>query len=388
MNNGEKIYIDCKDDLFAIQKAIDNLPAEGGTIIIPKGEWLTGPIHLKNNVELHLEKDSVLKFSQNFSDYTPAVFTRWEGVECYNYSPFIYALNCENISITGKGVLDGQGPAWWHWKQLQGNAADRLCKAQSQNIPVEKRVFATEEDALRPSFIQFIGCRNVFFEDFTIINGPQWTIHPVYCENVQALNLTVKSCGPNTDGFNPDSCKNVLIDKCTFNTGDDCIAINSGLNEDGWRVNRPCVNVEIRNCTFLGGHAAVAIGSGMSGGIETINVHNCEIKNTERGIRLKSMRGRGGYIKNVDFSNITMNNVELDNIEVSMDYGSSTAVPVSLKAPDFSDIHFENISGKGGKFGISAKGLEESHIKNMIIKNMNVEAEIPLKQSYADLTIL
>lgn len=108
MNNGEKIYIDCKDDLFAIQKAIDNLPAEGGTIVIPKGEWLTGPIHLKNNVELHLEKDSVLKFSQNFSDYTPAVFTRWEGVECYNYSPFIYALNCENISITGKGVLDGQ----------------------------------------------------------------------------------------------------------------------------------------------------------------------------------------------------------------------------------------------------------------------------------------
>lgn len=337
------IYVNDKNNIKAVQNAVDSLPKEGGTVVITKGEQLTSAIHLKSNVTLHIEENALLKFSTDFNDYLPPVFTRWEGVECYNYSPFIYAHNCENIKICGKGTIDGMGQVWWHWKKLQGDAATKLCRAQSEGILPKDRVFATEKAALRPSFIQFINCKNITFKDFTIKNGPQWTIHPVYCENVTAQNLTVLTQGPNTDGLNPDSCNNVLIENCTFDTGDDCIAINSGLNEDGWRVNRPCQNVEIKNCTFKGGHAAIAIGSGMSGGVQNIYAHNCIISNTERGIRIKSMKGRGGYVKDVTFKNIKMSNIELDDIQVTTNYGSSTAVPVSDKAPVFSNFKFENI---------------------------------------------
>ena len=248
-----------------IQEAVDRLPASGGTVIVPRGEWKSGAIHLKSNVKLYLEEGCVIHFSSCMEDYLPPVFTRWEGVECYNYSSLIYAADCENVTICGTGVLDGAGSAWWHWKKLQQNAADRLIRAESQGIVVEERVFATREDALRPSFIQFINCKHVTLEDFTIEDGPQWTIHPVYCEDVVVRGVTVNTKGPNTDGCNPDSCRKVLIEDCTFETGDDCIAINSGMNEDGWRVGRPCEQIEVKNCRFIGGHAAVAIGSGMSG---------------------------------------------------------------------------------------------------------------------------
>lgn len=228
---------------------------------------------------------------------TDVIICRWylpggEGVECYNYSPLIYAYGCQNITITGEGILDGCGQSWWSWKKLQQDAANRLCRAESLGIRPEDRVFGTETDALRPSFLQLIHCEHVVLKDFTIQDGPQWTIHPVYCRHVQVQRVRILTHGPNTDGINPDSCEDVLIEKCSFSTGDDCIAINSGLNEDGWRVNRPCRRVEVRDCVFLGGHAAVAIGSGMSGGVEQVDIHDCTIRNTERGIRIKSMPGR------------------------------------------------------------------------------------------------
>lgn len=293
-----------------IQEAVDRLPASGGTVIVPRGEWKSGAIHLKSNVKLYLEEGCVIHFSSCMEDYLPPVFTRWEGVECYNYSPLIYAADCENVTICGTGVLDGAGSAWWHWKKLQQNAADYLIRAESQGIAVEERVFATREDALRPSFIQFINCKHVTLEDFTIEDGPQWTIHPVYCEDVVVRGVTVNTKGPNTDGCNPDSCRKVLIEDCTFDTGDDCIAINSGMNEDGWRVGRPCEQIEVKNCRFIGGHAAVAIGSGMSGGICDIWIHDCAARGTERGIRIKSMRGRGGYVKRVNVEQMQMDEIE------------------------------------------------------------------------------
>lgn len=151
---------------------------------------------------------------------------------------------------------------------MQQKAAKELCYAQSNGVSVEKRIYGTREAALRPSFIQFIGCKNVVLRDFTIEDGSQWTIQPVYCEDVIVKNVKVKTSGPNTDGLNPDSCTNVWIENCSFETGDDCIAVNSGMNEDGWRVNRPCTDVHIVNCTMSGGHGAIVIGSGMSGGIE------------------------------------------------------------------------------------------------------------------------
>ncbi len=369
------------DNPKAIQEAIDRCPA-GGTVIVPRGEWKSGPLTLKSNLTLRVEEGCKVSFSDCMEDYLPPVFTRWEGVECYNYKPLIYAKDCENITITGKGTFFGNGQSWWHWKKLQQSAANRLCEAQSKNIPPEKRVFGTREDALRPSFLQLISCKNIMLEQFCIKDGPQWTIHPVYCEQVRVNGVRIETDGPNTDGINPDSCRDVLIEHCTFRTGDDCIAINSGLNEDGWRVNRPCRQVEIRNCAFLGGHAAVAIGSGMSGGVEEVYVHDCTIQNTQRGIRLKSMRGRGGYIRNVTCSDITITNVKEEAIQVSMNYESSTAVPVSLKAPEFSDICFERIRGERARTGIALIGLAESPLA-VTLKDVSITAKYQDVLEYA-----
>lgn len=360
----------------AVQTAVNECAANGGgTVVIPEGTHTTGPIHLKSNIELHLENNSVLIFSDKKSDYLPVVFTRWEGTECYNYSPLIYAKDCENISITGSGTLFGSGAAWWEWKKLQANAAKELCYSEYNNIPVEKRIYGTEKAALRPSFIQTINCKNLLFDGFTIKDGPQWTIHPVYCENVTVRNVCVETQGPNTDGLNPDSCNNVLIEHCSFNTGDDCIAINSGINEDGIRVAKPCQNIEIRNCTMTGGHGAVVIGSAMSGGVENVYAHDCVINGTMQGIRLKSMRGRGGYVKDVRFENIEINDTTDQAIQINMFYGSSTVIPKTAMPSDFSDIQIKNINGNGNKLGIQIKGLPEHRLRDISLSEIRLGAE-------------
>lgn len=360
----------------AVQAAVNACAGEGGgTVLIPEGEWPTGPIHLKSNIHLKLAEGSVLRFSDCPEDYLPVVFTRWEGMECYNYSPLIYARNCENISITGKGTLIGNGQSWWHWKKLQQAAADELCYAQANAVPVEKRRYGTREAALRPSFVQPLSCKNVLLKDFTIVDGPQWTLHPVYCEDVVIQNVTVSSKGHNTDGLNPDSCKNVLIENCTFDTGDDCIAINSGMNEDGWRVNRPCENITIRGCTMNGGHGGIVIGSGMSGGVRNVTAHDCKISNTMQGIRLKSMRGRGGYVENVSIHDITINNVSNEAVQINMFYGFSTVVPKNQIPPVFRNIDIKNVSGSGADIGIELKGLPEQLLQDISLENIHLEAK-------------
>lgn len=347
----------------------------GGTVVVPKGEWKSGAIHLKSNISLHLEDGAVITFSDTPSDYLPVVFTRWEGMECYNYSPLIYANSCENISITGNGTLIGNGQLWWHWKELQQAAAEELCYAEFKGIPPEKRIFGTEAAALRPSFIQPINCKNVILDGFTVTNGPQWTIHPVYCENVTVRNVTVSTHGPNTDGLNPDSCRNVLIENCTFDTGDDCIAINSGMNEDGWRVNKPCENIEIKNCTMNGGHGAVVIGSAMSGGVNNVYAHNCKISGTMQGIRLKSMRGRGGYVHDIKFENMEINDVTEQAIQINMFYEFSTVMPKANAPSDFCNIEIRNVKGRNAKTGIQIKGLPEHKLRNITLETIEITAQ-------------
>lgn len=360
-----------------IQTAI-NACAEngGGMVVVPKGKWTSGAIHLKSNIHLHLEDGAVIVFSDRFEDYLPVVFTRWEGVECYNYSPLIYANGCENIAVTGNGTLIGNGQAWWHWKKgLQQKAARELYSAQSNGLEVSERVYGTETAALRPSFIQPINCKNVLLEGFTIKDGPMWTIHPVYCENVIVRNVDVLTTGPNTDGLNPDSCRNVLIENCTFETGDDCIAINSGMNEDGWRVNRPCENIEIRNCRMTGGHGGVVIGSAMSGGVKNIYFHDCEISGTMQGIRMKSMRGRGGYVKDVRFENIEVNGITNQAVQINMFYEFTTVEPDSDTPPEFCDITIKNVHGADNKTGILVRGLPESPVRNITLEDIALSAE-------------
>lgn len=348
--------------------------AGGGTVLVPAGTWLTGPIHLRSNVNLRLEQGARVRFSTRFADYLPVVFTRWEGVECYNYSPLIYARDCENVAVSGEGILDGQGQAWWHWKKLQGPAAKTLYDAESEGVPVDQRLFGTEETALRPQFLQPLGCRNVLVEGVTFLNAPMWTVHPVYCENVLVRGVTVRTEGPNTDGLNPDSCRSVLVEGCAFHTGDDCIAINSGMNEDGWRVGRPCENIVIRDCTMSEGHGAVSIGSGMSGGVRNVCVRECLVTGGEFGLRLKSMRGRGGYVENVYVENLRMSGLRQEAILLNMFYDASTAPSRSDAPPIFRDVHIRDVVCDGAGAGVVIRGLPEQPIERVVLKDLRLSA--------------
>ena len=373
-------------DGYTIQEAIDLCKVhEGGMVIVPRGLWITGPLKLCSNLTLEVEEGAVVSFSNNPDDYLPVVFTRWEGMECYNYTPLIYASNCEYIKIFGKGKFIGNGESWWSWKKLQGEAAQRLCYSEANNIPVQERIYGTKRDALRPSFIQFINCSFVELNGFTIENGPQWTIHPVYCQYMLIKNVNVYSNGPNTDGINPDSCKDMLITGCTLSTGDDCIAINAGMNEDGWRVNKCCENIEISNCVMNGGHGGVVIGSAVSGGIKNISFHDCIIRNTNQGIRIKSMKGRGGYIHNVSFENIILSDILEAGIEISMFYPYSTVTPLSHKTTDCKGIQIKNVTGNSLKKGIAVHGLMENPIKGLKMENVTISSKEKDQVEYAEI---
>lgn len=364
------------DDKGALQRMIDKCRLQGGgTVCVNAGVWQTGAVKLYSNIRLFLEAGSRLEFSADPADYLPVVFTRWEGIECWNYSPLIYAIDCENIAITGKGELFGNGQAWWHWKQLQQPAARKVYDAEADGIPVAERRFGTVEAALRPSFVQFIRCRNIGFEDFTISEGPQWMLHPVYCENVIVRNVTVDSTGPNTDGLNPDSCSNVLIEDCIFRTGDDCIAVNSGMNEDGWRVNRPCENILIRRCKMTRGHGGATIGSGMSGGVRHVRVEDCDLDGTELGIRLKAMRGRGGVVEDISFDNIRISHIPGPAIQITTFYQAATIPPKSEVPPLFRDLKISRISGTGNQLGIEMKGLSDARLENITLEQIDLAAD-------------
>jgi polygalacturonase len=291
----------------------------------------------------------------------------------------IYAIDCENIAVTGEGIFDGQGQAWWHWKQLQHPAAKELYHAQYNGTKVKDRIFGTPDKALRPQFLQTIRCRNVLFEGVTFINGPMWTMHPVYCENVIVRDVNVKTSGPNGDGLNPDSCRNVLVEGCSFYTGDDCIAINSGMNEDGWRVGIPCENIHIRDCNMSEGHGAISIGSGMSGGVRNLYAHDCRVTGGDQGIRLKSMRGRGGYIEQVYFENFQLSGLRLEAILLNMFYGASSAESTSQTPPAFREVHIRNVTCESAAAAIVLRGLTEQPIQRVVLEDLVLTSQTGIR---------
>ena len=359
----------------AFRRAIAAARAKGGgTVLVPAGRWVTGPIHLASNINFHLADGAELLFSQDFADYLPVVLSRWEGLELMNYSPLVYAKDCENVAITGKGKLDGRGQTWWPWKKTQKGAAKRLYDMASAGTPPEARVFGTEGD-LRPSFIQTVGCKNVLVEGVTITSGPMWTIHPIYSENVIVRRVTVLTDGPNNDGLNPDSSKNVLVEDSFFSTGDDCVVIKSGLNEDGWRVGRPSENIVVRRLRGQRGHGGVVIGSEMSGGVKNVFVDDCEFVGTDRGLRIKSMRGRGGVIENVYYQNVRHLDLRLLDVEMTTFYASSTLVPLTQKAPTIRGVHVKNVTGNGGKTAVEIVGLPEQPIEDVTFDDVAIASE-------------
>jgi polygalacturonase len=355
--------------------------AGGGIVIVPKGTFLTGAIHLKSNVNLHVSEDATLKFSQNDTDYLPVVFTRWEGTECYNYSPFIYAFEQENIAITGGGTLDGNSDSenWWHWKgewsrktwevgiENQATATARLRQMAEDGVPVEERIFG-QGHYLRPKFVQFYSCKNILMDGVTIINSPMWVIHPVLSENITISNVSVISHGPNNDGCNPESSKNILIQDCFFDTGDDCIAIKSGRNADGRRLNVPAENIVVRRCTMRDGHGGIVMGSEISGSVRNVFAEDCimDSPNLDRIIRIKTNSLRGGIIENIFVRNINVGNVRQAILHIDFDYEEGDAGQFT---PIVRNINLENITSQSSDRAIFINAYERSPITGITIKN-------------------
>jgi polygalacturonase len=358
----------------AIKSAIAACSAAGGgRVIIPAGRWHAGPIHLRSNINLHISDRAEIIFSDCIEDYLPVVPVRVGGIELLNYSPLIYAKDCENIAITGAGKLNGNARVWWPWKTRETREIFQL---QSRGIPPETRIYGNHDAAIRPSFVTFYNCKNILMEGFTIGSGPNWTIHPVYCENIIIRRVHVLTDGPNNDGIDPDSCRNMLIEHCVFDTGDDCVVLKSGYNEDGWRVNRPCENVVMRHCSSKRGHGGLVIGSEMSGGVRNVYMHDCYFEGTDRAVRIKSRIDRGGVVENIWAENLKVKNMKYEVAILNMDYSADRNTTLRPAPPVFRNIHLKNITADGAPVAIRITGLE-SHpdaIHDITFENMEIKS--------------
>jgi polygalacturonase len=350
--------------------------AGGGRVVVPAGNYLTGAIHLQDRVNLHLNEGAILRFSPDPSRYLPAVFTRWEGVECMNYSSFIYAFDRQDIAVTGSGTLDGQANSehWWLWNGSplfgggsgmpnQMSARRRLFQMGDDDIPVKERVFG-EGSYLRPNFMQLYRCRNVLIEGVTVKNSPMWQIHPVLCTNVTVRGVTMVSYGPNNDGCNPESCRDALIEDCLFDTGDDCIAIKSGRNRDGRRVGVASENIVIRNCRMKNGHGGVTAGSEASGGVRNIFAENCRMDSPklERVLRLKTNSVRGGFIENVFMRDISVGQVSDAILRINLFYeeGNSGDFP-----PKIRNIEMMRVKSQKSRYALYLRGYKQTPLRDI-----------------------
>jgi polygalacturonase len=365
------------DCTTAIAEAIDAASkAGGGRVVIPEGVWLTGAVHLRSRVELHVAKGARLKFSRDPAAY-PIVLTRHEGIELMNYSPFIYAYGQEDIALTGEGTLDGQADAehWWNWARRApaGTVSDRtrLGEMGEQGIPVEQRVFGPGK-TIRPNFVQPYRCKNVLIEGLTVIASPMWEIHPVECVNVIVRGLTIHSHGPNNDGCDPESCRDVLIEDCVFDTGDDCIAIKSGRNADGRRLKVPTENVVIRNCRMMDGHGGFTLGSEITAGVRNVFVENCRMDspNLDNAMRFKNNAMRGGTLENIYIRNITIGQVAGAVINVDYSYGEGPNGPY---IPVFRNLVIEKVTSSKSRRALNLQGYANAPLEGFTLRDCSFD---------------
>ena len=373
-----------------INHTVDRLSqAGGGTLFFPAGTYLTGAIRLKSNITLELEAGATLLFSDNFDDYLPFMEVRHEGVMMKSFSPLISAMDAENITIKGEGTLDGQGKAWWTeffriYVDLEKNGMRELNKYQplwERENDVEALYAETNEDwhgtlkrrFFRPPFIHPVRCRRVRIEGVKIINSPFWTVNPEFCDNVVVTGVTIHNVpSPNTDGINPESCRNVHISDCHISVGDDCITLKSGRDAQARRLGVPCENITITNCTMLSGHGGVVIGSEMSGSVRKVTISNCVFDGTDRGIRIKS-RGRGGVVEDIRVSNIIMSNIKREAVVLNLKYSEMPVEPMSERTPLFRDISISGLTAVGVKTPVKIVGLEEAPVTDIILRDINVK---------------
>lgn len=388
------------------EKAISTLSSKGGgTLIIPSGIWFTGPIILRSNINLHLEKGALILFSPDFDLY-PLVKTVYEGLDTRRCQSPISGRNLENIAITGEGSINGSGDAWRplkkgkvtenHWNKVINSGG--VLKNPEYWLPSEKSLLGenmggntpkknmTEEDwisikdFLRPVMVSFIECKNVLLEGVLFENSPAWNIHPLMCENVIIDNVTVRnpSYSQNGDGLDLESCINSIIINCSFDVGDDAICIKSGKNEDGRRRNRPTQNVIVDNCKVFKGHGGFVVGSEMSGGVRNISVSNCQFMGTDVGLRFKSGRGRGGVVENIYIRDINMFDIATESFLFDLYYGNNylpqnAPIPeVNETTPSFRNIYVKGIIARNVHRAMFFNGLPEMKISNINVENVTI----------------
>jgi len=380
---------DCTD---AFAKAISACSrAGGGRVLVPAGEFVTGAVHLRSNVNLHVTKDATIKFDRDPRKYLPVVFTRWEGMELMNYSAFIYAFGQQNIAITGEGTIDGQADCdhWWPWKGRPGcgwkkgdpeqsKARKLLYEMVEKGTPVSQRVFG-EGSYLRPNFIQPYRCNNILIEGVTLRHSPMWQLHPVLCRNVTIRQVRIEreagateETGPNTDGCDPESCRDVLIKDCSFATGDDCIAIKSGRNNDGRRVPVPSENIVIQGCRMKDGHGGITIGSEISAGVRNVFAEDCHLDSASLNvaIRVKNNALRGGQLENFYFLNIEVGQVVDAAVAVDFNYEEGENGPYT---PRMRHLVIENLRSGKSRRAVNLQGLKKAHLDDIQLSNCTFE---------------
>ena len=377
----------------AIQKTIDLCSKKGGgRVVIPAGQtFLTGAITLKDGVNLHVEEGAVLEFAFEPELY-PIVETSWEGLECFNLSPCVYAFKAKDIAITGKGTIDGGGSndTWWPWNgnprfgwkegmiSQRIESRPRLLKNGEDGIPMynekgersPERVFGPK-DGLRPQLVSFNKCEGILLEDITLLRSPFWVIHPLHSTDITVRRVKMINDGPNGDGCDPECCDRVLIEDCFFNTGDDCIAIKSGRNRDGRERNMPSKNIIIRRCEMKNGHGGVVVGSEISGGCQNVFAHDCVMDSPEleRVLRIKTNSCRGGIIENINMRNIKVGVCKESVLKINLDY-EPKEVCCRGNFPTVRNIYMENVTSEQSKYGVQIIGLEEdTYVYDVTVKD-------------------
>ena len=372
------------DNQKAINKAIATCSKNGGgRVVIPEGTFITGAITMLSKINLHIEKNGVLLFAFQPELY-PIVPTRWEGIDCWNLQPCVYAYKQTDIAITGQGTIDGGGEndTWWKWcgkdhygwkegiiSQKSGSRA-RLLKMAEDGVDMNERKFGPQ-DGLRPQLINFNQCDGILIEDVTLLRSPFWVIHPLLSKNITVRGVHINNDGPNGDGCDPESCDGVLIENCFFNTGDDCIAIKSGRNNDGRLWGRPSENIIIRNCEMQNGHGGVVLGSEISGGCRNVFAENCKMDSPDldRVIRIKTNTCRGGIIENLYARNIEVGQCGESVLKINLDY-EPKEICCRGYAPTVRNINIENITCQKSKYGVQIIALDSvCNVYDINVKN-------------------
>lgn len=352
--------------------------AGGGRVVVPSGEWQVGPIHLKSHVNLHLEEGAVLRFSDTPQDYLPAVVTSWEGTECMNYSPLIYAYECEDIAITGKGRLEPKMDTWREWfkrPQPHVDAMRQLYVMGATDVPVGNRLMAQGENNMRPHLIHLNRCHGVLLEDFQIRQSPFWTIHLFMCDGGVVRGLDVQAHGHNNDGIDLEMTRNVLVEHCIFDQGDDAVCIKAGRNRDAWRLNMPAENIVIRYCTVKKGHSVLGIGSELSGGVRHIFMHDIEASGSVREIvQIKTNARRGGFVDSIFVDRLhTQNARRVVGIYSDVMYQMRNIVPTFEKRlTPITNIFISNVTTADTEAVYEILGSDELPVRNVSLSNISV----------------